>query len=209
MKKFLTLVAALAMVLTANAQSLSHFKAKSFLGGNKAVLVTNNTTFSYGDALIPYTNYAGSVVYSQTNLYATNSFTAPGTIQTNNFVTFGNAWVDVPANGDGEGNPQAASITVSLVGLTASTTGSMTFTFAQMLDESSPGVPSVPGTATANKFVFALVPTGTTAISIITNLPTTQIQGTSGWRLVSVAEPNNSAAGGVVITTLGLNQYTP
>lgn len=206
MKFILTALTGLALVFSADAQI---FKAKDFLGGNLGVQITNNTTASYGASLIPMTNYAGSAVYSMTNLYSTNGIISPGTIQTNNNVTYGQAWVDVPVNADRNGVPLAQSIAISLTGVTASTTGAVAFTFVQTLAESSPGVPSVPATETQNKFVVAVTPNATTTVSIITNIPSAQLQGGSGWRLSSVVTPNFAAAGSVILQKVTLNEWVP
>ncbi len=133
MKKLLIGTALVLGLVAAYAQNMQNFVARDLLAGNQAVFLTNNTTTTYGDVRVPYTNYAGAAVYSLTNLYSTNGLTAPGTVYTNQYVYYGPAWQDVPSFSDANGNNASASIAISLVGTTASTTGAMTFTFVQML----------------------------------------------------------------------------
>jgi len=206
MKKILTLITMLALVVGAQAQN---FSPNDFLSGNQAVFITNNSTVAYGAVGVPMTNQQNHAVFSLTNLYSTNSIVAPGNAYTNSNAYNGYAWNDVISFSDRDGNNGSGSIAVSLVGTTADTTQAVAFTFVQMLGKTTSGTLSVPATATQNKFVFAVTPTGTTPITIATNIPTAQMQGTAGWRLSSIAEPNNAAAGGVIISTLTLNGYRP
>ncbi len=208
MKKLFVSIALAIVVVTSYGQNMQNFVAKDFLAGAQAVFLTNNTTTAYGDVGVPYTNQSGAAVYSLTNSYSTNGLTAPGTLYTNQYLYYPAAWQDVPSFSNNNGDNASAALTISLVGTTASTTGSMTFTFVQMLGKNASGL-TTPATATNNKFIIAVVPTGTTLLTMSTNIATAQMQGSAGWRLSSIVEPNNAAAGGVMLKAVTLNGYQP
>ncbi len=208
MKKLLIGAALVLGLVAAYSQNMQNFVARDLLAGNQAVFLTNNTTTSYGDVGVPYTNASGAAVYSLTNSYSTNGLTAPGTLYTNQYLYYPAAWQDVPSFSNNNGDNASASLAISLIGTTASTTGAMTFTFVQMLGKNSSGL-NTPATATNNKFIIAITPTGTTLLSMSTNLPTAQMQGSAGWRLSSIVEPNNAAAGGVMVKSITLNGFQP
>ena len=203
MRKLIVGVGLAVAVFTADAQQ---WVERDFLQGNRAVQITNAATVLFGASLVPYTNGSGNVVYSGTNLFSTNSIVSPGTLHTNTSVTYGNAWGDVVAFSDRDGNGGAAALVISGTGSTYQSTNTLTLTFGRVLSKDY--TYDVVET-NARTLAVAFTPNGTNHSSMSTNLSTAQMTGCYGFRLLSVVSGNHGAAGSVYLQKVTLNGYAP
>lgn len=196
----------------------------SFFGGNKAIIITNNSTVNFGDSAVFYVapnriglfsglsnnilpnaySAAGSQVAFDsplaTSWYYTNSVTANSINNLNP-----NAWSDIPCGSDRNGNQVAANIAVTFNGINnANTTNLVTFTIGRICD----GVNV--STVSNEKITMAqALANGTTAVTYSTNLPSTFVQGATKLRLLSIAVNNVSSSSYVIVSNVTLNYFSP
>jgi len=201
------------MLLLGGRADAQQFHSFDFLGGNRSVYITNNTTINFGDTNVMYTNVLGVAVFSNTNLYTTNALGSAGpyTTFTNASLYFGNAWSDVGGFSDRNGNAAQAAIGVSYIPGNARSTNSVTFTFGKlMISGYTNGSPVyVVGTQPSDKWSFALTNAASVAnVATVTNIPTALMQGAAGLRLISTVTADNGAASFFNVTTLNLQGYT-
>ena len=161
-----------------------------------------------------YTNTL--VAYSSTNA------SAGGTNQSS--IVAGSPWIDVPNLSDVNGNNASAAIGVSIIGLNASCTNVLTFTLTPSVGLSylNMGALSFGGLvgplasptrmfSTQNPFSFSVTANGLTPVNILTNIPTSVLQGAGHLRIASIAIQTNGAGNGgtVFIQSLNLRGYRP
>lgn len=199
MKKLLLLGAMVTALCTAKAADPA---IVSFLNGT-AVVLSNNVAVTYGDALVNYTNYQGTFVQALTNTYFTNGIVWTGKA-TNSNVIFDGAFRDVNTwplkNGDVNNN---LAFHVSAVGSSVSDTQVLTIVFGRMISD------SVAPTAAADKFTTGVTLTGTTPVSLVTNIATGYMQGTTKWRLISVTPSNVTDGRYGLLNNCALVGWTP
>lgn len=217
-KKLALIVSLASLALCAEAQVGVGPTASSsdFLSGNQALFITNSTTYLYGGVGYGITNAQGVDAYSNTNLYSTNGFVAPGTVQTNLNAYYGNAWNDLPSFSTRDGGNASTSITVKLTSgaLLGNATNILNFRFEPLLKAGiSPNgqfTPFEPATGDQNAFVFSMtMASNGVTTTLTTNIPTALMQGAMGWRCVGIT---NLGAGGTsygYIQMLGFNGYRP
>lgn len=234
MKKLLTLLAVAALPLMGRAQA--GFDAYSFLNG-WGVIVSNNITVSYGNTNISYIDLSTNLVSSLTNTYYpaitsggigfTNQTAIGMPWWTNTFSTNAAisavlaAWKDVPTWADRNGNtPTDVSIGISGVGFSAGSTNVLTFLFAKenysglMVGPGGPPrTPPVtllsPESITANRLSVPVTFTGTTPVTLVTNLSAQFFGGSGAIRLISIVSDNQTGAASCWVNAVVLQGFSP
>lgn len=221
MKK-LSIVFLLAFATAAFGAS-KEFRTQSFINGCN-VIVSNNTTLTYGVSTGFYFFPSASV-----NLNATNAYVQSGIANTvNTNLTNPTAFKLVEGFSDANGNPASAAITIGIgstnvflppfttwppvstnfypaliAAPSVSATNVVTFTFARAVMGTNFG------TTSADKFVVAISATATTPIVVSTNLPTWFMQGTSAIQLLTVTADNATSSPGEWVNFVNLSGFIP
>lgn len=168
---------------------------------NMVPTVVSNAVSGYAPGTLYWTNYAD---------YDSASPAAGGIIENTN-ITFGNAWVDVPAFCNADADQGTAVITVSSEGATASATNIVTFVFAPIFNGTNYVTSGPNGAAPlegVEKLTLLVALTGATATTAKTNVPTAFMQGAQKIRLVSVTTGNQTGALPAKIRYVTLSGYT-
>lgn len=218
MKKIL-LAISLAVGLASTIQAQNTFYG-DFLGGNRYVWITNNTTYNYNDTSVPFLNAQSNYVFSLTNLYESNGipFTnaaAGQLLLTNQATYFGLAWQDMVVPSDANGVVQTAAIGVIYTPYTTNT-NSITLTFARLVPNynltggGSVNTNWVAGTSPTDTWSFSLTnaQTSLAPIATVTNIPSGFLQGSPKIRLQS-AKVGNNAASGAFLNAVRFQGYSP
>lgn len=198
--------------------STPRFSSGDFLAGAQELDLTNNSNYAFGQSNLVFLNSQGTYVYANSNLYLTNFAFGGNAPLTNANAFFGNAWYDLPSFSDANGNNASASIAVTVIGgATGKSTNTLTFSFSPLGEMGvSPNGFGVGTNVGAGAFTFSVVcqsnavaTSNAIAVTTITNIPTSLMQGAAGWRLTNIT---NSDAGGAAwqrVIAVDLNGFRP
>jgi hypothetical protein len=190
----------------------ANFKEVDSLSQNYSVFITNANDAAnyvyYNQTNVPYSNGLGVIVYSGSPLYASNgsTYVTPTAILTNASLTFGQAWIDVPFEADGNGNVLPASLVAGGVGTASGVTSVITFGCIPVYRRF--GTNYVNSTNTA-LWVPSFTANGTVYTGVCTNVPSAFEQGAWGMRILYVEFASNSTPGGFTLSSMGLEYFAP
>lgn len=223
------LIASLLLATSLASIKAQEFRSVDFLGSHGPVILFNSNTVLYGAVSVPYTNNIATanwytngvlpiVVFSMTNLYSTNFLLSSTSFTNANIGQFDPAWIDAKLAPDRNGGIGKAALAVSVSGVDAIGTNTITFIVEKLTRQWNPSSSTwtyIPGNTTADQWTFSIAPTfasagNTTSTTLVTNVPDAMVQGSWGLRVQSIAVNSNSYTNRAYnLNAMTLNYFQP